>query len=57
MRPAEAVCSLDGPEFRADLSTHGASLRHFVLKDPRFDDPETKKPMDLVTTSAPSRMP
>lgn len=54
-RAPEQMCSLQGPRFHAELSTRGASLRHFVLSDPRFDI--DKKPMDLVTTSREARMP
>jgi YidC/Oxa1 family membrane protein insertase len=31
--PAEETCAIEGPRFRAELSTRGASLRHVVLKD------------------------
>jgi YidC/Oxa1 family membrane protein insertase len=54
-RAPEQLCSLEGPTFHAKLSTHGASLRQFVLSESRFDN--DKKPMDLVTTSRESRMP
>lgn len=54
-RAPEAMCTLEGPRFRAELSTRGASLRHFVLSDRRYDT--DKKPMDLVTTSREARMP
>ena len=54
-RAPEQTCTVEGPRFRAVLSTHGASLRQFTLTDQRFDI--DKKPMDLVTTSREWRMP
>lgn len=54
-RAPEQMCTLEGPRFRAELSTRGASLRHFILTDKRFESDH--KPMDLVTTSVEPRMP
>ncbi len=46
-RAAEQVCTIQGDRFKADLSTRGGSLRHFVLADPKYSKDGT--PMDLVT--------
>lgn len=54
-RAPEQMCTLEGPRFRADLSSHGASLRRYVLTDRRFESDH--KPMDMVTGTDPSRMP
>lgn len=50
-------CVIEGPSFRAELSSRGASLRKFVLTDSKYDVLETKQPLDLVTTSDAARMP
>jgi len=53
----EDTCTLEGERFRAEMSTHGASLRHFYLTDPRFES--DGQPKDLVSTrpDVPSRAP
>jgi YidC/Oxa1 family membrane protein insertase len=43
--PPEQMCSLDGSRFVAELSTHGASLRHVRLKD--YTAP-VRMPSDLL---------
>ncbi|WP_437784131.1 membrane protein insertase YidC [Sorangium sp. So ce1097] len=57
-RAPEEACVIDGPRFKAELSTRGGSLRHLWMTDPKYatgnGDP---RPMDLVTTSLESRMP
>jgi YidC/Oxa1 family membrane protein insertase len=54
-RAPEQTCAIEGPRFRAELSTRGASLRHFYLADKRYDT--DGRPLDLVSTSLESRMP
>ncbi|WP_437329224.1 membrane protein insertase YidC [Sorangium sp. So ce381] len=55
--PAE-MCVIDGDRFRAELSTHGGSLRHLWMTDPKYTTGNgERRPMDLVTTSLESRMP
>ncbi|WP_437666557.1 membrane protein insertase YidC [Sorangium sp. So ce1182] len=55
--PAEA-CVIDGPRFKAELSTRGGSLRHLWMTDPKYMTANgERRPMDLVTTSLESRMP
>src|SRR5689334_7049007 len=54
-RPGEELCTIDGGLFRAELSTKGGSLKHFVLTDQRYA--HDGRPLDLVTTSRESRMP
>lgn len=56
-RAAERSCEIDGPRFKARLSTHGASLRSFVLTDARFNRLDTGQPLDLVTTTRETRSP
>jgi YidC/Oxa1 family membrane protein insertase len=58
-RGKEELCSIVGPRFQAELSTRGASLRHFRLSDAKYassTDPGAA-PIDLVTTSREARMP
>ncbi|WP_437736649.1 membrane protein insertase YidC [Sorangium sp. So ce1335] len=55
--PAE-TCVIDGPRFKAELSTRGASVRHLWMTDPKYTVGNGEpRPMDLVTTSLESRMP
>ncbi|WP_437281430.1 membrane protein insertase YidC [Sorangium sp. So ce375] len=55
--PAE-TCVIDGDRFKAELSTHGGSLRHLWMTDPKYTTGNgERRPMDLVTTSLESRMP
>lgn len=55
--PGPQICALDTDSFHAELSTAGASLRTFTPVGKRFHDLDTKKPMNLVSTSRESRMP
>jgi YidC/Oxa1 family membrane protein insertase len=58
-RAQEERCTIQGGRFKAELSTRGASLRHFQLTDPKYTTtgkPDAP-PIDLVTTSLESRMP
>src|SRR5262245_51904088 len=34
--PPEELCTLNGPRFQAELSSKGASLRHFRLTDSKY---------------------
>ncbi|HRI70475.1 MAG TPA: membrane protein insertase YidC, partial [Polyangium sp.] len=66
-RAEEDFCTIKGARFEAELSTHGASLRHLRLTDPKYiarlqkDDPHyaerNGKPIDLVTTTREWRSP
>ncbi|EYF03550.1 membrane protein insertase YidC [Chondromyces apiculatus] len=62
-RGAEEVCVIDGERFKAELSSRGGSLRHFWLTLPKYQvtrdegGKEVTRPIDLVSTSAESRMP
>lgn len=47
-RPPERFCDLYGPGFRAQLSTRGASLRHFQLLTAKYR--RDGRPIDLATT-------
>lgn len=47
-RPPEQFCDLWTPEFRAQLSTQGAGLRHFELLKPKYE--KNGAPIDLSTT-------
>jgi YidC/Oxa1 family membrane protein insertase len=38
-RPAEELCTIESPRFRAVISSYGASLRHLYLKDPQYTRP------------------
>lgn len=59
-RAEEKTCQLEGQRFRAEVSTHGASLRHAWMTDDKYrsdaEDPSSP-PIDLVTTSLESVMP
>lgn len=46
--PTETLCRLDGPRFRAFLSTRGASLERFELTDAKYQ--KGGHPIDLGTT-------
>lgn len=54
-RAPEETCTIKGVRFEADLSTHGASLRHLRLTDPKYST--NGAPIDLVTTSREWRSP
>ena len=56
-RAPEERCTLEGNQFKAELSTRGGSLRSYVLTDPRFDSIETHLPTNLVSTTAEGRSP
>ena len=47
-RAAEELCDVWTPEFRAQLSSRGASVRHFELLRPKYQT--AGKPIDLSTT-------
>ena len=47
-RPPEQLCDLWTPEFRAQLTTQGASIRHFELRKPKYQIKGS--PIDLSTT-------
>lgn len=46
-RAPEETCTIDAPRFQAELSTHGASLRHLYLKDRQYTRP-SPIPADLL---------
>jgi YidC/Oxa1 family membrane protein insertase len=48
-RPKEQLCDLWTPEFRAQLSTRGASLKHFELRSAKYLK-KKNGPIDLATT-------
>lgn len=54
-RAPEETCTIKGARFEADLSSHGASLRHLRLTDPKYST--NGAPIDLVTTSREWRSP
>jgi YidC/Oxa1 family membrane protein insertase len=47
-RAPEQMCDVWTPEFRAQLTSRGASVRHFELMLPKYQT--DKKPIDLSTT-------
>jgi YidC/Oxa1 family membrane protein insertase len=47
-RPPEQTCDLWGPGFRAQLSSRGASVKHFALLSAKYQ--KEGKPIDLATT-------
>ncbi len=47
-RAPEALCDLWGDRFRAQLSTHGASLKHYQLTPAKYR--KDGKPIDISTT-------
>ena len=62
-RNEEQICRLETGDFKAELSTRGASLQHFVLKNGNYyqtnenDQYNRTGKMDLVTTTSEGRMP
>ncbi|MCC6215225.1 MAG: membrane protein insertase YidC [Polyangiaceae bacterium] len=46
--PGEALCRIEGPRFRAFVSTRGASLERFELAEAKYQ--KGGKPIDLGTT-------
>jgi YidC/Oxa1 family membrane protein insertase len=46
--PPETLCSIKGTRFEAVLSSRGAALTHFFLRDPQYAGTEG---LDLVTTN------
>lgn len=58
-RSPEEKCEIEGPRFRAELSTRGGSLRHIWLTDPKYtrNGTLTAPPIDLVTTTREERSP
>ncbi len=48
-RSTETSCTLEGTRFRAQFSSHGASLKHLWLEGARYTNPDGS-PIDLVTT-------
>lgn len=55
-RAPEETCTITGSRFEAELSTHGASLRHLRLTD-QAKYSTNGAPLDLVTTSREWRSP
>ncbi len=59
----EQLCQLETGDFKAELSTRGASLRHLTLKGANYYQTNEKNQydrtgtMDLVTTTSEARMP
>src|SRR5687768_17203713 len=47
-RREEKTCAITGPRFTAELSSHGGSLRHFRLTDPKYKVSGGDAPIDLV---------
>jgi YidC/Oxa1 family membrane protein insertase len=57
-RPPAETCAIEGKDFRAELSTHGGSLRHVFLTAPKYaKTPGGKEPIDVVTTDKEARSP
>ena len=62
-RVPEQVCRIETGDFKAELSTRGASLQQFVLKNGNYYSTNEKDPydrngkMDLVTTPSEGRRP
>ncbi len=54
-RAPATSCIIEGDGFRAELSSQGASLRHFLLTDQRWWKGGVER--DLVTTTREGRMP
>lgn len=50
-RGEEATCQIKGEQFKAELTSKGASLKHFWLLGDKWADFDTGEPIDLVTTS------
>src|SRR5262245_53645008 len=67
----EETCSLEGPRFRAEFGSRGASLRHVTFTEPKYQQyhettgffdsllgkHDPLRPIDLVTTWREHRMP
>ncbi len=58
-RAAEEKCVIEGTRFSAELSTRGASLRHFWMTEDKYANKSngSSEPMDLVSTTREDRMP
>lgn len=56
-RAEEEKCQIEGPRFRAELSSRGGSLRHFWVLEPKQKYQRDGSPMDLVTTTREERSP
>lgn len=58
-RAPEETCVIEGARFSAELSTRGASLRHFKMSDHKYaaKSAGSSEPMDLVSTTREDRMP
>jgi YidC/Oxa1 family membrane protein insertase len=57
-RPEEQLCTLEGPRYKAVLSSQGGSLRHLYLTDARFNALDgAKLPLDMVTSTTEPRAP
>src|SRR5262245_30300606 len=54
-RAEEKLCRIDGQRFTAELSTHGASLRHVWMNDHKYQSivkgEPTGEQIDLVSTT------
>ncbi|MBW2456807.1 MAG: membrane protein insertase YidC, partial [Deltaproteobacteria bacterium] len=57
-RTGEVTCAIDGNRFRAELTSKGGALKHVWMKDGKYAQSvdEKSEPIDLVTTTAQSRM-
>src|SRR5262245_38917932 len=47
-RPPEELCDIWGPRYQAQISTRGATLKHFFLITSKYR--KNGKPIDLSTT-------
>jgi YidC/Oxa1 family membrane protein insertase len=47
-RPPERLCDIWGPRFRAELTSRGASIKHFLLLSAKYQ--KDGRPIDLSTT-------
>lgn len=58
-RPPEEMCTIEGPQFKAELSSRGGSLRHFAITSPhpKYIDTKTGQAIDMVSTTLEERMP
>lgn len=57
-RAPEEMCTIEGPRFRAEVSSRGGSLRHFAVTNPsKYIDTKTGQPIDMVSTQVEERMP
>ncbi len=55
-RTPEQTCALEGPRFKAEFSSQGASARRVELLDTKYQD-GSGAPINLVTTTLEARMP